>query len=47
MKKHNITKIPTIILLRDGKEVQRVIESPNETIDKDFASMLWFHSFFP
>ena len=40
MKKYNISRIPTIILLKDSKEVCRVVESPNDTIEKDLAKAL-------
>eukprot|EP00703_Trepomonas_sp_PC1_P004787 JAP91819.1 Thioredoxin domain-containing protein [Trepomonas sp. PC1] len=40
MKKYNITRVPTIVLLKDKKEVCRVVEAPNDTIEKDFAKVL-------
>lgn len=37
---YKLERIPTFILLKDGKEVHRVVEYPNETIEKDFAMAL-------
>ena len=32
-----ITNVPTIIFLKDGKEVNRIVESPVESLEKDMA----------
>lgn len=34
-----IKKVPTIIFLKDGKEVNRIVESPVETLEKDIAKI--------
>lgn len=39
-EKYKVSRIPTLILLRDGKELCRVVEAPNETIEQDFAKVL-------
>lgn len=41
---YKLERIPTFILLKDGKEVHRVVEYPNETIEKDFAMALKWES---
>ena len=36
----NIKRVPTIIFLKDGKEVNRIVESPLETLEKDMAQII-------
>ena len=38
--KHKITNIPTLIALRDGVELGRIVEFPKETIEQDLACVL-------
>jgi thiol-disulfide isomerase/thioredoxin len=35
-----IKMVPTIIFLKDGKEVNRIVESPIETLEKDIAKII-------
>ena len=39
-KEYNLNRVPTIIFLKDGKEVNRFVESPRETIEEDFAKIV-------
>ena len=39
-KGKNIHHVPTIIFLKDGKEVNRIIEYPRETLEADMAQIL-------
>ncbi|PRX56024.1 thiol-disulfide isomerase/thioredoxin [Flagellimonas meridianipacifica] len=36
----SIVKVPTIIFLKDGKEVNRIVESPIESLEEDMAQIL-------
>lgn len=36
----NITNVPTIIFSRDGKEINRIVEYPLESLEKDIAKIL-------
>jgi hypothetical protein len=39
-KQLNITKIPTIIVLKNNTEIGRIIETPSNTLEKDLFSIL-------
>lgn len=39
-KEYNLNRVPTVIFLKDGKEVNRFVESPRETIEEDFAKIV-------
>ncbi len=39
-KKYNVTNVPTIIFLKDGKEINRFVERARETIAKDMAKIV-------
>ena len=43
----NIIKVPTIIFLKDGKEVNRIVESPLETLEQDMAQILFEKDYVP
>lgn len=36
----NIINVPTFIFKRDGKEINRIVEFPIETIEKDILEIL-------
>lgn len=36
----NIEYVPTFIFLKDGKEVGRIVEAPQETLEKDLSKIL-------
>jgi thiol-disulfide isomerase/thioredoxin len=36
----NVTRVPTFIFLRDGKEIGRVTERPVTTLEKDIAAIV-------
>ncbi len=36
----NIVKVPTFIFFEDGKEINRIIESPIETLEEDIATIV-------
>jgi len=36
----NIQFVPTFIVYRDGKEIGRIVETPNESLEKDLWSIL-------
>jgi hypothetical protein len=38
--KNTITKVPTIIFYRDGKEIGRIVEAPVKSIEEDMLSFL-------
>ena len=38
-KKYNIERVPTIILLKGGTELGRIIENPKDTMETDFLSI--------
>ncbi len=39
-KKYDIQRVPTIIFLKGGKELGRIIEFPNGTMEEDFLSIV-------
>lgn len=39
-KKLNITNVPTIIFYKKGKEINRIVESPRETLEKDIYKIV-------
>ena len=39
-EKWNIQRVPTIIFLKDGKEVNRFVEYPKESIEEDIAKIV-------
>lgn len=39
-KARNIVRVPTLIFEKDGKEVNRIIELPVQTLEKDIAAIL-------
>jgi len=43
----NIIKVPTIIFLKDGKEVNRIVESPLETLEQDIAQIVFKKDYVP
>ncbi|RUA13321.1 MAG: thiol reductase thioredoxin [Flavobacteriia bacterium] len=43
----NIIKVPTLIFFKDGKEVNRIVESPLETLEEDMAQILLKKSYTP
>ncbi|MEM9077528.1 MAG: thioredoxin family protein [Bacteroidota bacterium] len=43
----NIIKVPTIIFLKDGKEVNRIVESPIASLEEDMAQILLGKSYIP
>ena len=38
--KWNVTRVPTFIFLRGGREIGRVIEKPTTTLEQDIAQIL-------
>ena len=40
----NIEFVPTIIFYRDGNEIGRIVEAPNDTLEKDMIKILTAHS---
>ncbi|MBW8244551.1 thioredoxin family protein [Muricauda oceani] len=43
----NIIKVPTIIFFKDGKEVNRIVESPLETLEEDIAQIVFEKDYVP
>jgi thiol-disulfide isomerase/thioredoxin len=43
----NIIKVPTIIFFKDGKEVNRIIESPLESLEEDMAQIIFQKGYTP
>lgn len=43
----NIIKVPTIIFFKDGKEVNRIVESPLETLEEDIAQIVFKKDYVP
>ncbi len=39
-KEFNLNRVPTVIFLKDGKEVNRFVEYPRESIEEDFAKIV-------
>lgn len=45
--KINIFKVPTILVFRDGEEVNRIIETPVETLEKDLLKLVTGQHYVP
>lgn len=43
----NIIKVPTFIFYRNGKEVNRIVESPIESLEQDIAKIVTGESYTP
>ncbi|WP_127139510.1 thioredoxin family protein [Flagellimonas marinaquae] len=43
----NIIKVPTIIFYKDGKEVNRIVESPLESLEEDIAQIIFQKGYTP
>jgi len=43
----NIKKVPTIIFFKDGKEVNRIVESPLESLEEDMAQIIFNKQYTP
>lgn len=43
----NILRVPTILFYKNGKEVNRIVESPIETLEEDMAQILSGKSYTP
>ncbi|MDF0717978.1 thioredoxin family protein [Muricauda sp. 334s03] len=43
----NILKVPTIIFFKDGQEVNRIVESPLETLEDDMAQIVFEKDYVP
>ena len=39
-KEFNLNRVPTVIFLKDGTEVNRFVEYPRESIEEDFAKIV-------
>lgn len=39
-KEFDLNRVPTVIFLKDGKEVNRFVEYPKESIEEDFAKIV-------
>jgi thiol-disulfide isomerase/thioredoxin len=39
-KDKNITNVPTFIFYKNGKELQRIVESPVESLEKDMLKIV-------
>ncbi|RKS43430.1 thiol-disulfide isomerase/thioredoxin [Gillisia mitskevichiae] len=39
-KEFELNRVPTVIFLKDGKEVNRFVEYPRESIEEDFAKIV-------
>jgi len=39
-KEYSLNRVPTVIFLKDGKEVNRFVEYPRESIEEDFAKIV-------
>ncbi len=39
-EKWNVTRVPTFIFLRGGKEIGRVVERPTTTLEQDIAAIV-------
>jgi len=46
-KGYDIIKVPTFILLKDGKEVNRIVETPKVSLEKDLAAIVLNASYVP
>ena len=45
--KINIFKVPTILIFKDGEEVNRIIETPVETLEKDILKLVTGQHYVP
>ena len=43
----NIKRVPTLILLKNGKEVNRIVERPADTLEEDLLSILTNSNYIP
>lgn len=43
----HIIKVPTLIFLKDGKEVNRIVESPIESLEEDMATIVQGKEYIP
>ncbi|MEM9141725.1 MAG: thioredoxin family protein [Bacteroidota bacterium] len=43
----NIIKVPTLVFLMDGKEINRIVESPKKSLEKDMEAILNGNSYIP
>jgi len=43
----SIIKVPTFIFYKDGKEVNRIVESPIESLEKDIAAIISGKNYVP
>lgn len=43
----DIRKVPTLIFLKNGKEVNRIVENPIESLEKDISSILNGQQYIP
>ncbi len=43
----NIIKVPTFIFYKDGKEVNRIVESPVESLEKDIGAIVTGKNYIP
>jgi len=39
-KSNNVNRVPTAIIYRNGKEIGRIIETPNKSLEKDLLKIL-------
>lgn len=39
-ERYNVKRVPTLIVLKDGKEIGRIVEYPTESIEKDLLKIL-------
>lgn len=46
-KARNIVRVPTLIFEKDGEEVNRIIELPVQTLEKDMAAILGQQTYTP
>lgn len=41
VEKEKITRIPTFVFYRDGKEIGRIVENPNQSLSEDFLLVIF------
>lgn len=46
-KGYDIIKVPTFIILKDGKEINRIVESPKASLEKDLKAIVMSTSYVP
>lgn len=46
-KGYNIIKVPTFILIKDGKEINRIVESPKVSLEEDLKAIVMSASYVP